>query len=110
MVDPLISKETAAAAIALYRAHRGSRAVTAVIYTHAHLDHFGGVLGVVDADTSVPILAPEHFLEHAVSENVYAGTAMLRRSFYYAATDCRRERPATSGSGSARAGRPAPPA
>ena len=73
VIDPLISAETAAAAIALYRAHRGDRPVTAVIYTHAHLDHFGGVLGVVDADTDVPIIAPEHFLEHAVSENVYAG-------------------------------------
>ena len=57
--------------------------MTAVIYTHAHIDHFGGVLGVVDRDTDVPILAPEHFLEHAVSENVYAGTAMLRRGYYY---------------------------
>ena len=73
VIDPLISAEVAAAAIALYRRHRGDRAVTAVIYTHAHLDHFGGVLGVVGADTTVPILAPEHFLEHAVSENVYAG-------------------------------------
>ena len=85
VIDPLISVEVAAAAIALYRSHRGDRSVTAVIYTHAHLDHFGGVLGVVDADTEVPILAPEHFLEHAVSENVYAGVAMLRRSYYYAA-------------------------
>ena len=85
VIDPLISAEVAAAAIALYRKHRGDRAVTAVIYTHAHLDHFGGVLGVVDADTKVPILAPEHFLEHPVSENVYAGVAMLRRSYYYAA-------------------------
>jgi len=83
VIDPLVSQETAAAALALYRAHRGDRAVTAVIYTHAHIDHFGGVLGVVDADTVVPILAPEHFLEHAVSENVYAGTAMLRRGYYY---------------------------
>src|ERR1700734_1221370 len=83
VIDPLISAEVAAAAIALYRAHRGDRAVVAVIYTHAHLDHFGGVLGVVDADTSVPILAPEHFLEHAVSENVYAGGAMLRRGAYH---------------------------
>jgi alkyl sulfatase BDS1-like metallo-beta-lactamase superfamily hydrolase len=85
VIDPLISAEVAAAAIALYRRHRGDRAVTAVIYTHAHLDHFGGVLGVVEADTTVPIVAPEHFLEHAVSENVYAGVAMLRRSYYYAA-------------------------
>ena len=84
VIDPLISAETAAAALALYREHRGDRAVTAVIYTHAHIDHFGGVLGVVDADTTVPILAPEHFLEHAVSENVYAGTAMIRRGYYYA--------------------------
>ncbi len=83
VIDPLVSEETAAAALALYRSHRGDRAVTAVIYTHAHVDHFGGVLGVVDADTAVPIVAPEHFLEHAVSENVYAGTAMLRRGYYY---------------------------
>jgi alkyl sulfatase BDS1-like metallo-beta-lactamase superfamily hydrolase len=85
VIDPLVSAETAAAAIALYRRHRGDRAVTAVIYTHSHIDHFGGVLGVVDADTDVPIIAPEHFLEHAVSENVYAGVAMIRRGYYYGA-------------------------
>ena len=84
VIDPLISAECAQAAIGLYRAHRGDRQVVAVIYTHAHIDHFGGVLGVVDADTGVPIIAPEHFMEHAVSENVYAGTAMLRRGMYYA--------------------------
>ena len=84
VIDPLISEECAAAAIGLYRKHRGDRKVTAIIYSHAHLDHFGGVLGVVDADTDVPIVAPDHFLEHAVSENVYAGVAMLRRSIYYA--------------------------
>ena len=83
VIDPLISAECAAAGLALYREHRGDRPVTAVIYTHAHIDHFGGVLGVVDADTDVPIVAPEHFLEHAVSENVYAGVAMLRRGYYY---------------------------
>ena len=82
VIDPLISAETAAASLALYRAHRGDRPVRAVIYTHSHFDHFGGVLGVVDADTTVPIVAPAGFLEHAVSENVYAGTAMLRRSMY----------------------------
>jgi len=85
VIDPLISVECAAAALALYRQYRGDRAVTAVIYTHAHIDHFAGVLGVVDADTTVPIVAPEHFMEHAVSENVYAGNAMLRRGYYYAA-------------------------
>jgi alkyl sulfatase BDS1-like metallo-beta-lactamase superfamily hydrolase len=83
VIDPLISAECAQAAIGLYREHRGDRQVVAVIYTHAHIDHFGGVLGVVDADTGVPIIAPEHFMEHAVSENVYVGTAMLRRGMYY---------------------------
>lgn len=87
VIDPLISAETAAAALALYREHRGDRAVTAVIYTHPHIDHYGGVLGVVDRDTTVPIIAPAHFMEHAVSENVYAGTAMLRRGAYYSGGD-----------------------
>ncbi|MWB97928.1 alkyl/aryl-sulfatase [Agromyces seonyuensis] len=86
VVDPLISAETAAAALSLYRIHRGDRPVVAVIYSHSHIDHFGGVLGVttqaeVDAGT-VQVLAPEGFLEHAIAENVYAGTAMSRRSGY----------------------------
>jgi alkyl sulfatase BDS1-like metallo-beta-lactamase superfamily hydrolase len=86
VIDPLISRETAAAAIALYRANRGDRAVVAVIHTHCHVDHFGGVKGVVtqeDVDAGkVKILAPEGFVEHAISENVYAGTAMGRRAGY----------------------------
>jgi alkyl sulfatase BDS1-like metallo-beta-lactamase superfamily hydrolase len=86
VIDPLISTETAAAALALYRAHRGDRAVSAVIYTHSHVDHFGGVLGVTtqaDVDAGkVVVLAPEGFTEHAVQENVYAGTAMTRRAGY----------------------------
>ena len=57
----------------LYSKHRGDRPVTAVVYTHSDIDHFGGVVGVVDADTQVPIVAPQGFLEHAVCENVYAG-------------------------------------
>lgn len=87
VIDPLISTEVAAAALALYREHRGgARPVVAVIYTHSHVDHFGGVLGVtsqadVDAGT-VAVLAPEGFIEHAVSENVYAGPAMTRRATY----------------------------
>ena len=85
--------------MALYRAHRGERAVTAVIYTHPHIDHFGGVLGVVAADTGVPIVAPEHFLEHAVSENIYAGTAMLRRAFYYGAPNLAKGPSGTLGMG-----------
>ncbi len=86
VIDPLVSTETAAAALALYRAHRGDRPVVAVIYTHSHVDHFGGVLGVTtqaDVDAGkVAVLAPEGFTEHAVQENVYAGTAMARRAGY----------------------------
>ncbi|WP_037606932.1 alkyl/aryl-sulfatase [Streptacidiphilus rugosus] len=82
VIDPLISTETAAAALGLYRRHRGDRPVTGVVYTHSHGDHFGGVRGVLPhgSEQGVPILAPEGFLEHAVSENVYAGNAMVRRA------------------------------
>ncbi|MFN3003282.1 alkyl/aryl-sulfatase [Mycolicibacterium wolinskyi] len=86
VIDPLISTEVAGAALKLYREHRGERPVVAVIYTHSHGDHFGGVLGVTSqADVEagkVAVLAPEGFVEHAVQENVYAGTAMLRRGSY----------------------------
>lgn len=86
VIDPLVCTETAAAALALYRQYRGDRPVIAVIYTHSHVDHFGGVLGVttqadVDAGRCV-VLAPVGFVEHAVQENVYAGTAMARRASY----------------------------
>ena len=80
VIDPLISRECAAAALGLYRTHRGERPVTAVIYTHAHADHFGGVHGVVIDE--VPIVAAAGFMEAAVAENVYAGTAMSRRAVY----------------------------
>ena len=83
VIDPLISAEVAAAGLALYQEHRGARPVVAVVYTHSHIDHFGGVLGVVDSNTDVPIIAPQFFMEHAVSENVYAGGAMLRRGMYH---------------------------
>lgn len=87
VIDPLVSTETAAAALGLYREHRGGdREVNAVIFTHSHVDHFGGVLGVTnqaDVDAGkVVVFAPEGFLEHAVQENVYAGTAMTRRATY----------------------------
>ncbi|MBF6352145.1 MBL fold metallo-hydrolase [Nocardia flavorosea] len=83
VIDPLISAETAAAGLALYRAHRGDRPVTGMIYTHSHVDHFGGARGVLpEGHPAVPILAPEGFLEHAVSENVYAGNAMNRRAIF----------------------------
>jgi alkyl sulfatase BDS1-like metallo-beta-lactamase superfamily hydrolase len=82
VIDPLISVECAAAALRLYRKHRGDRPVTAVIYTHSHVDHFGGVRGVLPDGADVPVIAPAGFLESAVSENVYAGTAMSRRAVY----------------------------
>jgi len=86
VIDPLISAETAAAALALYREHRGERRVTGLIYTHSHVDHFGGARGVVSAEEVetglVPVLAPAGFLHHAVSENVFAGVAMGRRAGY----------------------------
>ncbi|MFE3029756.1 alkyl/aryl-sulfatase [Nocardia tengchongensis] len=86
IIDPLTVSETAAAGLALYREHRGDRPVTGVIYTHSHADHFGGVLGVTTvADVEagkLPIIAPEGFAEHAVAENVFAGTAMARRAAY----------------------------
>ncbi len=86
VVDPLISEETAAAALALYRKHRGDRPVRAVIHSHSHIDHFGGVLGVVTQEQvengEVDIVVPDGFLEHSIAENVYAGTAMARRAGY----------------------------
>jgi alkyl sulfatase BDS1-like metallo-beta-lactamase superfamily hydrolase len=86
VIDPLISTETAAAGLSLYRDHRGDRAVRAVIYTHSHVDHFGGVFGVTTQDDvdsgNVEVIAPEGFTEHAIEENVYAGTAMSRRAGY----------------------------
>ncbi|RAK85505.1 beta-lactamase domain protein [Aspergillus costaricaensis CBS 115574] len=87
VIDPLTSQETGAAALALYQKHRGTdRAVKAVIYTHSHVDHFGGVKGFVSEDdvekNDIKIIAPEGFLEHAVSENVYTGTSMSRRAAY----------------------------
>ncbi|MEV0245979.1 alkyl sulfatase dimerization domain-containing protein [Nocardia sp. NPDC050712] len=86
VIDPLISAETAAAGLALYRAHRGDRPVTGLIYTHSHVDHFGGAMGIVNAEEVAagrcPVLAPAGFLEHAVSENIYAGAAMTRRAAY----------------------------
>jgi alkyl sulfatase BDS1-like metallo-beta-lactamase superfamily hydrolase len=86
VIDPLVSAEAAAAALALYRTHRGERPVTGLVYTHSHVDHFGGAKGVLDEDDArqrdVPVLAPAGFLHHAVSENVFAGTAMARRASY----------------------------
>ncbi|MBL3601090.1 MAG: MBL fold metallo-hydrolase [gamma proteobacterium endosymbiont of Lamellibrachia anaximandri] len=84
--DPLTAKETAAAALKFINEQLGERPVVAVVYSHSHADHFGGVRGVVDIEDvrsgKVKIIAPVGFMDHAVSENVYAGNAMTRRMFY----------------------------
>jgi alkyl sulfatase BDS1-like metallo-beta-lactamase superfamily hydrolase len=84
--DPLISAETARAALELYYEHRPRKPVVAVIYSHSHVDHFGGVRGIVDeADVAagkVKVYAPEGFLDAAISENVLAGNVMSRRASY----------------------------
>jgi alkyl sulfatase BDS1-like metallo-beta-lactamase superfamily hydrolase len=86
VIDPLTRRQSAAAAMALVEQHLGKRPVSAVIYTHSHSDHFGGVRALVSADDvkagKVAIIAPEHFLEEAASENVIAGPAMGRRAQY----------------------------
>ncbi|MEB2283562.1 MAG: MBL fold metallo-hydrolase [Myxococcales bacterium] len=84
VVDPLTTAETARAALGLVRKHVGDRPVVAVIYSHSHVDHFGGVTGVTSEEEvragRVRIIAPETFLEHAVSENILVGVAMARRA------------------------------
>jgi alkyl sulfatase BDS1-like metallo-beta-lactamase superfamily hydrolase len=84
--DPLISVECSKAALELVTQHLGQRPVVAVVYSHSHADHFGGVRGVVDqADVDagkVKILAPDGFSEHAISENVIAGNVGSRRAVY----------------------------
>jgi alkyl sulfatase BDS1-like metallo-beta-lactamase superfamily hydrolase len=94
VVDPLTSKESASAALAFARKHLGDKPVSAVVFTHAHLDHFGGVLGVISADEAkqrkVPIIASEGFMEEATSENIMVGTAMGRRSIYQFGRDLER--------------------
>jgi alkyl sulfatase BDS1-like metallo-beta-lactamase superfamily hydrolase len=86
VIDPLLTTQTARAALDLYLAHRPFKPVVAVIYTHSHGDHFGGVKGVTsDADVAsgkVRVIAPEGFLDHAVAENIIAGNAMSRRAHY----------------------------
>ncbi|TDD39738.1 MBL fold metallo-hydrolase [Actinomadura sp. KC06] len=101
VIDPLVSVETAAAALALYREQRGDWPVTGLIYTHSHVDHFGGAEGVIEPGNPdrVPILAPAGFLENAVSENVYAGTAMARRGVYHTGVNLERSPEGMVGTG-----------
>ena len=86
VIDPLVSAETAKVGMDLYYKNRGKKPVVAVIYTHSHVDHYGGVRGVVDeADVKsgkVKVYAPAGFMQEAVSENIMAGNAMSRRASY----------------------------
>ena len=86
VVDPLTAEETARRAIAFAREHLGDKPISAIIFTHSHIDHFGGVLGVLSAqeaaERKVPIIAPQHFVDEATSENIIAGVTMGRRSLY----------------------------
>lgn len=84
--DPLISAETAKAAYELVTKNLGKKPIVAVMYSHSHVDHYGGVRGLVSEadvkDGKVKIIAPEGFMEHAISENVTTGNAMARRAVY----------------------------
>jgi alkyl sulfatase BDS1-like metallo-beta-lactamase superfamily hydrolase len=86
LFDVLTCKETARAALDFVNQHLGERPVVAVIYSHSHVDHFGGVRGVTTEEEvkngKVQILAPAEFMKHAIAENIYTGIAMTRRAFY----------------------------
>ena len=86
VVDTLTCRESAAAALAFARKHLGDKPVSAIVFTHSHIDHFGGALGVMSpqevAARNIPVVASDGFMEEATSENVMVGTAMGRRSIY----------------------------
>jgi alkyl sulfatase BDS1-like metallo-beta-lactamase superfamily hydrolase len=86
VIDPLTASETAAKGMALVRKHLGDKPITGIIFTHSHVDHFGGALGIISsaeiAERNIPVIAPIGFIEEATSENVIAGNAMMRRSTF----------------------------
>jgi alkyl sulfatase BDS1-like metallo-beta-lactamase superfamily hydrolase len=86
VVDPLTARESASAALAFARKHLGDKPVSAIVFTHSHADHFGGVLGIVSAQEAaerrIPVVAPAGFIAEATSENILVGTGMARRSMY----------------------------
>ncbi len=87
IVDPLTTKQTAVAAMSLVNRHLENRPVSAILFTHTHIDHFGGVLGVISSEQAadvgqIPVIAPKGFMEEATSENIIAGVAMARRSMF----------------------------
>jgi len=103
IVDPLTSKETASAALSFAREQLGDKPITGVIFTHSHLDHFGGVLGALEkelaANKDIDIIAPAGFMEEATSENVLAGSTMARRSMYMYGNQLERSATGHVGSG-----------
>jgi alkyl sulfatase BDS1-like metallo-beta-lactamase superfamily hydrolase len=103
VVDPLTARENAVAALAIAREHLGELPVVAVIYTHSHIDHFGGAGAVVSAEDAasgrVRVIAPAHFVAEATSENVLAGIAMGRRATYMFGNTLERSARAHVGSG-----------
>ena len=84
VVDPLTSRETAAYAMAFARQHLGNQPVSAIVFTHSHVDHFGGVLGVISAEDAaarrLPIVAPAGFMEEATSARCSSSGATCRAS------------------------------
>ena len=87
LVDPLTSRETASKALLFAQKHLGKAPIKAVLFTHSHIDHFGGIDGILShlSDTekaNLRIIAPKGFMEEATSENLIAGIAMSRRSSY----------------------------
>ncbi|TNE36138.1 MAG: MBL fold metallo-hydrolase [Alphaproteobacteria bacterium] len=82
VVDTGLTADVAAASLKLINEQLGERPVTGVIYTHSHVDHYGGSRGIVPEGANIPIVAPDGFLEEAVSENLIAGTTMRRRATY----------------------------
>lgn len=102
VLDPLISVETARAALDFINDKQGPRPVVAVVYSNSHVDHYGGVRALAEdaafASGNVTVIAPEGFTEHAISENVIAGNAMSRRAIYmYGALLPRNERGGVNG-------------
>ena len=86
IVDPLTARETASYALAFARQHLGNKPVKAILFTHSHIDHFGGALGIASAqevvEQGIPVIAPVGFMEAATRENIIAGIAMGRRAGY----------------------------
>ncbi|OQD84702.1 hypothetical protein PENANT_c012G07891 [Penicillium antarcticum] len=103
VVDPLTSTETAAEALSLYRSVRGERPVSALLYTHSSIDHFGGVQGVLPPEEGVkyniPIIAPEGFMEAVTNENNFVGNAMARRTMFVYGSSLARDAGGTVGCG-----------